>query len=127
MTWQFFRRSEFECKCGCKQNQTNARLISLLDEGRLICNFPFVISSGYRCPAHNNRVSSTGYDGPHTRGVAVDIQVMGQNAHKLLEWALRTGKFTGIGINQNGPHEKRFIHLDMLKGDETFRPTVWSY
>jgi len=39
---------------------------------------------------------------------------------------------TGIGVKQNGPAGKRFIHLDNLGIDYTkltggLRPWVWSY
>lgn len=89
---------------------------------------PISITSGYRCPAHNASVSSTGLTGPHTTGKAVDARVSGHNAHRLLKLALAAG-FSGVGINQKGAHGSRFIHLDTLQDGEggAPRPTVWSY
>jgi len=36
--------------------------------------------------------------------------------------------FTGIGVAQRGPHNKRFIHIDnIVNSDTSPRPTIWSY
>lgn len=127
MRWQHFSRDEFRCRgtdcCGGK-NLTDDRLIDALDELRTIVGFPLRISSGYRCPVHNQRVSSTGPAGPHTTGLAADIAVDRGNAVTVLTWALDTAtfRFTGFGVHQKGAG--RFIHLDMLD-----RPTkaLWTY
>jgi uncharacterized protein YcbK (DUF882 family) len=89
-------------------------------------NAPMIVSSGYRTPEHNDSVSSTGSNGPHTFGKAVDVVIDRGKAHKLLTLALDHG-FTGIGIKQNG--EGRFLHIDDLGNHETAgpRPTIWSY
>ena len=94
-----------------------------LDALRHKCGFPFVISSGYRSPEYNAKVSSTGLSGPHTTGKAADILVSRGNSYTLLEHAFQMEVFTGIGIKQKG--ESRFIHLDTL--EEAPRPIVWSY
>jgi uncharacterized protein YcbK (DUF882 family) len=91
---------------------------------RAYLNFPFVLSSAFRCPEHNSAVSSTGSVGPHTTGRAVDIVVRGEQAYEVLANAARFG-FTGIGVNQKGG--SRFIHLDDLESPEYPRPGVWSY
>ena len=82
---------------------------------------PMIVTSGYRCPAHNDNVSTTGLDGPHTTGRAADIGISGAAALDLV----LLSNFGGLGINQKGPHEKRFIHLDDLDGPT--RPRIWSY
>ena len=97
-----------------------------LDRLRAVVGFPLAVSSGYRCPAYNARLSSTGAAGPHTTGKAVDVPLVGSKALKLVETAASLG-FTGIGINQRGPHNKRFIHLDKLTPQEGPRPWIWSY
>ena len=87
--------------------------------------FPFPVTSAYRCPEYNEKVSSTGKDGPHTTGRAMDIGVSREQAYDLIKWATIFG-FTGIGINQKG--SGRFVHLDDLPNKEGQpRPTVWSY
>ena len=85
-----------------------------------------IITSGYRSPEHNNSVSSTGLDGPHTTGIAVDIATNTQSQYKLLNFALNyEPKPTGIGI------AKTFTHLDWLTPDVSqkyvVRPNVWKY
>lgn len=95
--------------------------ITKLDKLRGAYGAPLKVSSGYRCPAHNRVVSSTGADGPHTTGLAVDFAVDRANAHKLLTVAVQLG-FRGIGVQQKGPG--RFIHLDDIQEG---RPTIWSY
>jgi len=85
---------------------------------------PLPISSGYRSPDYNNRISSTGRDGPHTKGRAADILLYGKDAFGLLA-AIGPYGFTGVGIKQTGPYKSRFVHLDNLPGPN--RPWVWSY
>lgn len=126
MAWKHFKLSEFDCNC-CGGNMIDHELVALLDAGRERLAFPFRVRSGYRCPAHNDRVSSTGLNGPHTTGKAVDIGVLGREAFELLQWAMESRRFTGIGVSQKGMHERRFIHLDMLADPARFRPTIWSY
>lgn len=86
---------------------------------------PLIVSSGYRCSSHNQKVSTTGPNGPHTTGKAVDIAIRGAEAYLLIGLALRMG-FSGIGIQQKGG--ARFLHLDKLtNGPGQPRPMVWSY
>lgn len=124
MSWQFFTDDEMRCRCGCGRVAMNEefmrRLIALREE----MVFPFVVTSGYRCPEHNDRVSTTGPTGPHTTGRAVDIAVYGGRAYRILAAAPRHG-FTGIGVSQKG--DSRFLHLDDLIFPAYPRPTVWSY
>jgi len=89
---------------------------------------PMLISSGYRDPAYNSRVSSTGTKGPHTTGRAVDVQVFGKKAFALIALAGALG-FTGCGVAQKGSHRARFIHLDDLMPEDghSIRPWIWSY
>ena len=122
--WPNFGRHEFACKGSgqCRMAPLFMDKVQLLRERY---NKPMRISSGYRSPEHNAKVSSTGTEGPHTTGRAVDIMVSRGDAYLLLKLALEMN-FTGIGISQKG--ENRFIHLDDLTEDETApRPTVWSY
>lgn len=105
--------------------------VQSLEALRVEFGVPMVISSGYRCPAHNDAVSSTGLTGPHTihafNNITVDVKDFGTDAYELVELAMEHG-FTGIGLNQKGPMPERFIHLDRLHAtQERPRPTVWTY
>lgn len=96
-----------------------------LDELRRTLGFPLFVNSGYRCPTHNQRVSSTGPNGPHVTGRAADLRVSGTQAFQLIHHAIDLG-FNGIGVAQKGDHARRFIHLDDLEAPHP-RPWIWSY
>lgn len=122
-----FRADELQCKCRypiCPRHGMDDSFMGHLIELREFLDFPFVILSAYRCPNHNNDVSSTRFNGPHTTGKAVDIRIQGTDARRLLDAAVRHG-FEGIGIQQQGVRGRRFIHLDMMQRDAG--PVIWSY
>jgi len=105
----------------------DTRFMDRIENLRINLGFPFYVTSAFRCPEYNQQVSSTGPDGPHTTGHAMDIGVSGNKAWKLLQLAGTHG-MTGIGVRQHGDYGGRFIHLDDLgsvyRGP---RPHVWSY
>ena len=90
-----------------------------LDQVRHELGRPIHITSGYRCPAYNAKISSTGRTGPHTTGLAADLALKGEIARDAL--VLLCDYFEGIGINQKGEWEQRFIHVDDLD------PRLWTY
>ena len=100
--------------------------ITRLDQVRELLGFPLHITSGYRCPDHNDAVSTTGRDGPHTTGRAADVGISGAQAVALIRRATATA-IAGIGVNQRGDHAKRFIHLDDLQSPDHPRPNIWTY
>lgn len=92
-----------------------------LDAIREMCGFPFRITSGFRCPTHNSKVSSTGERGPHTTGKAVDIAAPSSEMRlKIMEAAQKRG-FRRFGIARG------FIHIDKLKKEDGFPEGIWSY
>jgi len=127
--WPNFTRAELVCRCGCGRMEMDEAFMYWIQDLRVSLGFPFPISSAYRCPNHNRRVSTTGTDGPHTTGLAIDIAVSGSQAHALLKAAMQSGYFTGIGLKQSGPPSGRFIHLDMLDSrvHSRPRPWIWTY
>ena len=82
---------------------------------------PLKVSSGFRCEDHNQMVSTTGRNGPHTLAKATDILISGERAMVLFEKARQIG-FSGIGLSQKGNHASRFVHLDTLP-----RKALFSY
>lgn len=104
--------------------EIETRLLDLLQALRYQLDRPLVITSGYRTPEYNARVSGTGRTGPHTKGVAVDIKVSGEDVYPLVKAGLGLG-FTGIGLKQHGAVGSRFVHLDILTGYP--RPNIWTY
>lgn len=122
-TVRYFTSEEMACSC-CGVERMDGDFMHALDDVRRDLNKPLLVSSGYRCAAHNAAVSTTGPHGPHTTGRAVDVLVYGKDAYEVLSLAL-VHRFTGIGVSQRGPHGSRFLHLDMV--DEPGRPWIWSY
>jgi zinc D-Ala-D-Ala carboxypeptidase len=126
---RYFELDEFKCRgqnCCGGSNHIAPVFVRALDELRHRYGRPLVVSSGYRCPIHNARVSSTGADGPHTTGRAGDLGVDRAEALQVLRIALEMACFMGIGIHQKGAG--RFIHLDTLPDRPGQpRPTIWSY
>ena len=121
-----FKTSELSCRCGCGR-LPNTEFMAKIERLRMRCGFPMPVSSAFRCPDYNAKVSSTGYAGPHTTGQAIDLAVSGKHALELVRMALDSG-FTGVGVKQHGPYEKRFIHLDTLpERHGQPRPHIWSY
>lgn len=124
----FFTPDEMKCKCGqCGSTglEMSPVLMQKLDMLRSLFGAPLTIASGYRCPAYNQKVSTTGEKGPHTTGKAVDILIDRKAAYTLLGLAIRVG-FSGFGFKQNGL--TRFIHFDILTEAEGYpRPTIWTY
>ena len=118
-----FTEAEFACQCGCGKADMDPAFMGKLQQVRTAIDMPMRITSGYRCPDHNDNVSSTGRTGPHTTGRACDIGVQGADAKKLLSHL--TIHFSGIGIKQKG--SGRFIHVDDLAPPEFPRPNLWSY
>ncbi len=121
--WLNFTEDEFTCHCGCGRMEMDPIFMAKLGLLRTILRFPLVVSSGFRCPAHNDAVSTTGTTGPHTTGKAVDILINRRLATVLLQFALNSG-FTGIGIRQHGPDSNRIIHLDMCDRHDQI---IWTY
>jgi uncharacterized protein YcbK (DUF882 family) len=118
-----FTVAEMRCHCGCGKADMDHAFMLKLQAVRDVVG-PLVVSSGYRCPEHNAAVSSTGLNGPHVTGQAVDVRCYGKKAHEVLMSACFFD-FTGIGVQQEGAHGSRFIHLDTLTGGP--RPNVWTY
>jgi zinc D-Ala-D-Ala carboxypeptidase len=124
MSYRFFSKATdagFSCKCGCGGGWDNMNPLTLrkLDKARALASVPFAINSGYRCPAHNAAVSSTGENGPHTSGRAVDIRATDSaTRYKIIQALLEVG-FTRIGV------AKTFIHAD----DDPTKPAgvCWFY
>ena len=124
--WQYFTHDELHCKCGCAEAPMKDKFMETLIDIREEFDRPMIITSGFRCAAHNNKIGGA-KDSPHRHGQAVDISTSLEDAYDLICLAIRKG-MTGIGVKQNGLMTGRFIHLDNMKSAKGRpRPTVWSY
>ncbi|MBM3494856.1 MAG: DUF882 domain-containing protein [Armatimonadetes bacterium] len=120
--WTYFTVEELTCHCGCGQMKMHNDFMLNLVALRDIFGMKIPVTSGYRCPAHNAKVSKTGDTGPHTTGRAVDVLINRGQARQLVQLAMSLG-FTGIGLKQHGPDSGRIVHLDMVPGPER----LWTY
>ncbi len=123
--WPNFSPREMACRETGKvifSRQFMDRLQSI----RAIFARPLIVSSGYRSPDYNARVSNTGRTGPHTTGHAVDVPISGADYVTVFGLAITAG-MTGFGSRQNGPRGGRFLHLDDLPKNGWPRPTGWTY
>jgi len=122
--WPDFSINEFKCKCGCNKVLISTKLLDALQDYRDRYG-SVIITSGYRCPEHNNSVSSTGHDGPHTTGLAVDISTDSKSQYNVVRFFLNDYIAQGIGI------AKSFTHIDFLTEENNvkyaMRPNMWSY
>jgi zinc D-Ala-D-Ala carboxypeptidase len=121
--YKYFSIDELKCQ-HCGEHNMDESFMVKIEALRQDLDFPFVVTSAYRCKDHiieRNKKAP----GAHSTGHALDIAVSGDQAYRLLREALNVG-MTGIGINQKGPN--RFIHLDDIEWDKDRpRPWVWSY
>ena len=94
--------SDKELSCShCGENKFDQKTLDALQDLREAIGKPLSLSSAYRCSVHNQNVSSSGPDGPHTTGQAVDILCSGKTAHEVLSFAMiRSSIWKGIGISQ---------------------------
>lgn len=99
-----FIRKEFDCKCGKCKTQHDTNLSDGLQKMRDILG-EIIISSGYRCRAHNANVGGTSQS-YHMSGMAADIIVPGKNVSEVCKVAERLG-FYGIGMYDDG-----YVHVD---------------
>lgn len=119
MDLKYFKLSEFDSPdLPGSGVHMNPAFLSMLDDARDKAGIPFVINSGFRTPAQNQKVGGVG-DSAHTKGLASDIAApTGDYKWKIVNAAMQVG-FKRIGIG------KTFIHLD---NDLSLpNPTIWLY
>lgn len=108
---------EFKCPC-CGKCKMDEEFMFRLMDARRIADTPFIITSGFRCYAHNKEVG--GYkSSSHTLGFAADIAVNGDRTRAIIVSALIEAGFTRIGVGQG------LVHVD---SDPTKNsPRLWVY
>jgi len=100
------------CPC-CGEVNQNPRfqlLICKLEQISEQLDFSLPVEQAYRCSFHPVEAAKA-QPGPHSIA-AVHISVNRYKAYQLVMAALRTG-INGIGVNQRGALQQRYIHLDL--------------
>lgn len=109
---QYFKKSEFKCKCGKCGGfpvEPDEDLVRLLEKIRKHFNAPVTINSGVRCKTHNKNVGGAS-GSQHLYGTAADIKVQGVAPAKVVAYAETLLPGTG-GIGTY----KTFTHVDVRK------------
>ena len=89
--------------------------------------FAMHVNSGYRCPEHPIEAAKSS-PGSHTLGLVADIGCSHRAAFRILKAAMANPKVTGVGVNQKGPQEQRYIHIGIdPEAPGKPRPHLWSY
>jgi len=117
--WKWFTYSDFVCRCGCGRNHTDPILIDMLDSARSAAGVPFLVNSGYRCPAHNQAIGS--HADNHPSGEAADIRCTEGPVRIKMIVALINAGFRRIGFH-NG-----FIHADRMDQSHGRVQSFWPY
>lgn len=101
-----FNSTEFDCKCGaaCSSTLIDETLVVFLQQIRNHFKKPIIITSGYRCAAHNKEVGGA-TNSYHTKGQAADIVVNGVSPQEVAKYAESIG-VKGIGLYDT------FVHID---------------
>ncbi len=115
MAYKHFAVEELTCKCGCGSCNMDESFMLKLDFAREIAEIPFVVTSGYRCAAHNKAVGSKTEN--HTSGRAADIYCIDDMYRERIVKALINADFSRIGLGSN------FIHVDSMPR----RGAIWLY
>ena len=83
------------------------RLLQMLDDLRHKAGVPLVLSSAYRCKAHNESLAEAVEDSAHIKGKAVDIKCYNSATRfKILKAAFE------VGFRRIEPRET-WVHVDV--------------
>ena len=80
-----FKKSEFDCSCGCEMPKKVLDNVKILAEQlqaiRTISEQPIQINSAYRCPKHNKSIGGVS-NSQHVLGKAADIVIKDHTAEE---------------------------------------------
>ena len=97
-----FYRDEFACP-HCGVADIDPRLVLKLQELRLAIGRSLVITSGYRCQEHNDKIPHSSKNSSHIRGLAVDI-ACANSPDRFALVALCMRAFRRVGIYSGWLH-----------------------
>lgn len=106
-----FTANEFDCNGSgcCTETVIDPKLVDILQKIRSHFGKAVTITSGYRCPTHNSKVSKSAKS-LHTTGQAADITVKGITPREVAQYAESIG-IKGIGLYETDK-DGHFVHVD---------------
>ena len=121
-----FNSTEFRCKCGKEHEfEVNNNLVQKLEQlyAALNCS-KIIVTSGFRCPAHDKAVKGSGTR-QHTLGNAADICCYGQDGQpissKVVCCKAQNIGFTGIA---NITAAYQYTHVDVCPNGKWYGDEV---
>lgn len=110
---KYFKRSEFNCGCGCGFNHIDMRLVKILDMIREHFGKPIIITSGVRCVSYNRKVGGV-TNSFHVKNKAADFYVQGVNVNQVLDYCkvLVSQKVLGYTYTNN-TNMRGAVHIDI--------------
>lgn len=112
-----FYRDEFACPC-CGVADIDPRLVLKLQELRSTIGRSLVITSGYRCQEHNDKIPHSSKISSHIRGLAVDIACANSpDRYELVALCLKSFKRVGIYSG--------WLHVDIDEGEAKPQNVMW--
>ena len=121
-----FNAKEFRCKCGNEHEfSVSDELVQKLEQlyAALNCS-KIIVTSGFRCPAHDKAVKGSG-TGQHTLGNAADICCYGQDGQpissKVVCCKAQDIGFSGIA---NITAAYQYTHVDVRSGKKWYGDEV---
>lgn len=113
-----FNAKEFRCKCGkTHDTEINPNLVTNLEKlYRVLGCSKIIVTSGYRCSAHDKAVGGNG-TGQHTKGNAADIICYDQDGN-IISTKKVACKAQDIGFRGIGNIDSTYtaIHVDVRTG-----------
>ncbi len=111
---KYFKKSEFNCKCGCGLNNIDLKLVKILDEIREYFGKPMQITNGCRCQKYNDSLRGSIKNSKHVQGKATDIWINGIRKAELLSKCqeyVDSGRATYTYTNST--NMARAVHIDI--------------
>lgn len=110
-----FKKSEFECNCGCKMPDevffNIEKLANQLQYLRDFIELPISITNAYRCKTHNKKVGGVS-NSQHILGKAADLQVKGLTTGELYKAIDILAEYNHVLQGGLGLYDT-FVHYDV--------------
>lgn len=104
---RYFKKPEFECRCGCGSSEMEEKLVKTADKVREHFGNPMTVSSGRRCATHNARVGGVS-NSRHLSGKAMDFCIRGMSASMVLTYVQKLPEIRyAYAIDSN------YVHMDI--------------
>lgn len=113
-----FKVKDFKTKDGARYARISPRAVQGLQNIRDRAGIAISLTSAYRHPAYNNRVSQTGTTGPHTGGHAIDIRKPSGLSYEQLAKLVIDEFGCKIGLGMGGG----MVHFDFRGAHQS-----WEY